>query len=69
MAFSSVANSALGEFQVRQNRGKPFEWVFQRATRKVKTNNHHSWRIRSVVLPSALVLIPGMQAVVSKANT
>lgn len=45
-----IATSIPGEFGVKRNKGKPCEPVLLGATRKVKTDNHTSLKIRFVLL-------------------
>lgn len=47
----SVAESMEGKFWINPNKGRPFELVLQRATRKVKINKHKSLRVRSIPFP------------------
>ena len=73
----SRASHFLGEFWVRQDKGKSFVLVFQGSTGQVKTNYYNSLSMRSFLLPLVLVLVPVPvpvpvprgQAIIFKAST
>lgn len=62
---------ALGEFWVRQDKGKSFVLVFQGSTGQIKANYYSSLWMRSFLLPLVLVLVPvpRVQAIIFKAST